>query len=207
MPKRRTRTSKKSLKKDSSIQLRQRKKIKLKKEEETQVIQKKKKKDDIDVRTFAETFQRSQESTSKKKSKKKKKIRMGEVATVKAVSEFVKTQSRPLLLSLKGLIRAKMVRRPSARNRSPYVGDILLEDGREAIAHMPCMDMGGKCIEGANLLVRVATDAKGNPVGKDAVSAKYGRFTPEQYTANFTSTSTFNRYTEMRIYYSTALER
>merc|ERR1711968_38816 len=36
------------------------------------------------------------------------------------------------------------------------------------------MDMGGKCIEGANLLVRVATDAKGNPVGKDAVSAKYG---------------------------------
>ena len=204
MPKRRSRSSKKS-KKDSSIQLRQRKKIKLKKEE-TQVIQRKKNEID-DIRTFAETFQRGQESTTKKKTKKKKKIRMGEVATVKAVSEFVKSQSRPLLLSLKGLIRAKMVRRPSARNRSPYVGDILLEDGREAIAHMPCMDMGGKCIEGANLLVRVATDSKGNPVGKDAVSAKYGRFTPEQYTANFTSTSTFNRYTQMRIYYSAALER
>ena len=173
MPKRRNRSKK--VKKDS-IRLRQRKKIKLK--EETQVIQKKKKNDIeiVDVGAFAEAFQRSKESTTTKKKKKKKKIRMGEVATVKAVSEFVRTQSRPLLLSLRGLIRAKMVRRPSARNRSPYVGDILLEDGREAIAHMPCMDMGGKCREGANLLVRVATDAKGQPVGKDAVSKKYGTF-------------------------------
>ena len=45
------------------------------------------------------------------------------------------------------LVRATFLRRPSARNKSPYVGDILLPDGREAIAHMPAMDMGGKAFE------------------------------------------------------------
>ena len=151
-------------KKSDSLQLRQRKKIKLKderketKKQETKIFD--------DIRSFAEAL--SYGDTKKKK----KKLRMGEVATVRAVGEFVRKQTKPLLLSLKGLIRAKMIRRPSSRNRSPYVGDILLEDGREAIAHMPCMDMGGKCKEGANLLVRIATDAKGHPVGKDAVSKK-----------------------------------
>ena len=67
-----------------------------------------------------------------------------------------------------------MICRPSKRNRSPYVADIQLEDGREAIAHVPCMDMGGKCRYGAQLLLKVATDRKGNPVGSTAVSAKFG---------------------------------
>ena len=85
------------------------------------------------------------------------------------------TTSRPLLLDLgkNNLVRATMICRPSKRNRSPYVADIQLEDGRVAIAHVPCMDMGGKCIQGASLLLKIATDRKGNPVGSNALG-KYG---------------------------------
>ena len=52
------------------------------------------------------------------------------------------------------LVPATVVCRPSARNRSPYVGDVELADGRVAIAHMPSMDMGGKCCAGAAVLMR-----------------------------------------------------
>ena len=71
------------------------------------------------------------------------------------------------------LVIAKVVARPSVRNRSPYVGDIELEDGRHAVAHMPSMDMGGKCHPGAKMLLKPARDAKGQLVGSSAVG-KYG---------------------------------
>lgn len=77
------------------------------------------------------------------------------------------------LLDLGSLVRAEVIRRPSTRNKSPYVGDVRLEDGREAIAHMPSMDMGGKCRAGVACLLRVASDKKGVPVGAEAVG-KYG---------------------------------
>eukprot|EP00618_Florenciella_parvula_P039710 CAMPEP_0119490610 /NCGR_PEP_ID=MMETSP1344-20130328/15742_1 /TAXON_ID=236787 /ORGANISM="Florenciella parvula, Strain CCMP2471" /LENGTH=123 /DNA_ID=CAMNT_0007525791 /DNA_START=27 /DNA_END=394 /DNA_ORIENTATION=+ len=79
----------------------------------------------------------------------------------------------PLLLDLSAefeLVKATLLRRPSERNRSPYVGDIQLESGRVAIAHLPSLEMGGKCVPGAELLLKVATDKKGNPVGAEAVS-------------------------------------
>ena len=38
------------------------------------------------------------------------------------------------------LVLATVAQRPSARNKSPYVGDIRLPDGRIAIAHMPSME-------------------------------------------------------------------
>ena len=77
------------------------------------------------------------------------------------------------LVDLGPLVRATIVRRPSSRNRSPYVGDIKLGCGREAICHFPSQDMGGKCIPGADALVRIARDAKGEPVGANA-TGKYG---------------------------------
>ena len=57
-----------------------------------------------------------------------------------------------------GLVRGVVVQRPSARNRSPYVGDVRLPCGRVAIAHMPSMDMGGKCVPGAEVLLRPQVD-------------------------------------------------
>eukprot|EP00532_Pseudo-nitzschia_australis_P006455 CAMPEP_0168168752 /NCGR_PEP_ID=MMETSP0139_2-20121125/3269_1 /TAXON_ID=44445 /ORGANISM="Pseudo-nitzschia australis, Strain 10249 10 AB" /LENGTH=416 /DNA_ID=CAMNT_0008086119 /DNA_START=71 /DNA_END=1321 /DNA_ORIENTATION=+ len=80
------------------------------------------------------------------------------------------------LLSLpEDIIIAELRKRPSRRNRSPYVGDVWLEsEQREAIVHLPNLDMGGKCVPGAKLLLRPARDKKGNLVGKDAVNPKYG---------------------------------
>lgn len=73
------------------------------------------------------------------------------------------------------LLLAKVLARPSKRNRSPYVADIeLFDSGRQAIAHVPNLDMGGKCIAGSTMLVKAATDKKGNKIGADAVSPKYG---------------------------------
>ena len=34
------------------------------------------------------------------------------------------------------------------------MGDVVLEDGREVIVHMPSMDMGGKCRPGVAVLMR-----------------------------------------------------
>ena len=88
------------------------------------------------------------------------------------------TNDGRLLFSLKDadeLISAKILARPSKRNRSPYVADIWLEgEQREAIAHVPNLDMGGKCVPGKSVLVRPARDNKGNKVPPDAVSAKHG---------------------------------
>ena len=73
-----------------------------------------------------------------------------------------------------GLVRAQVVQRPSARNKSPYVGDVRLDDGRIAIAHMPSLDMGGKCVPGAECLLRTQVDKKtGLAIGPDA-TGKYG---------------------------------
>ncbi|KAA8493580.1 Sugar fermentation stimulation protein-like [Porphyridium purpureum] len=69
---------------------------------------------------------------------------------------------------------AVFVQRPSARNRSPYVADVRLESGRIAIAHVPCLELGGKCVPGARVLVAPMLDKKNNRVGADAVSNKFG---------------------------------
>ena len=71
------------------------------------------------------------------------------------------------------LVEAEVLRRPSQRNRSPYVADIRVA-GREAICHVPSLDLGGKCVPGSTVLVKPALDTKGNLVGPDAVNPKYG---------------------------------
>jgi DNA-binding sugar fermentation-stimulating protein len=73
------------------------------------------------------------------------------------------------------IITGELLCRPSKRNKSPYVGDVWLEsEQREAIVHLPNLDMGGKCVPGAKLVLKPARDKKGNLVGKDGVNSKYG---------------------------------
>jgi len=43
------------------------------------------------------------------------------------------------------------------------VGDVVLEDGREVIVHMPSMDMGGKCRPGAAVLMHPDPHPDPNP--------------------------------------------
>ena len=88
-----------------------------------------------------------------------------------AESGFCAVEEGGCVLDLDGndLVRGVVVCRPSARNKSPYVGDVLLEDGRDVLVHMPSMDMGGKCCAGAAVLMRPARDKKGVPVGSTAL--------------------------------------
>jgi len=81
----------------------------------------------------------------------------------------------PLFTVPSDCVKAKFLCRPSKRNKSPYVADIFVPSlNREAICHVPALDMGGKCIPGATVLVKPQRDRKGNLLGPDAVSAKYG---------------------------------
>ena len=93
-----------------------------------------------------------------------------DIHTTQSVQSGARKYGRSPILSLgPGLVRAVFVRRPSERNKSPYVGDVQLEDGgRVALAHMPSMGMGGKVKEGSEVLLKVAVDAKGRPVGANA---------------------------------------
>ena len=105
-----------------------------------------------------------------------KRLRSGGRARVLATAALAlapATEDLRLLTLGEGLVRATFLRRPSARNKSPYVGDVRLECGSEAIAHMPAMDMGGKCIAGAEVLLKTSTDKKGQPISADAVG-KFG---------------------------------
>ena len=62
------------------------------------------------------------------------------------------------------LVGVTLLRRPSRRNRSPYVADAeLSSDGREVIIHVPSLDMGGKCVAGAKLLVKPAPGSQRQP--------------------------------------------
>lgn len=73
-------------------------------------------------------------------------------------------------------VLATLLQRPSKRNRSPYVADISIpsQNGREAICHVPSLELGGKCVPGVTLLCKPARDKQGSLVGPDAVSPKYG---------------------------------
>jgi hypothetical protein len=69
------------------------------------------------------------------------------VPASKAVNQLL-----PVLLDLNAgeaqLVRATFLRRPSERNKSPMVADVELADGRVVLAHVPSMDLGGKCVAG-----------------------------------------------------------
>lgn len=100
--------------------------------------------------------------------------KMGDPEVISAATSLARNSRDAnglLLLDLgkENLVHATMICRPSKRNRSPYVADVRLDDGREAIAHVPCLDMGGKCVHGAKLLLKLARDKKGVPVGSNAL--------------------------------------
>jgi len=137
---------------------------------------------------------RKRRPTSKPSSQKTppKKSKTSNVAeTTKAKSKVLtdiqhNDRSKPLLdlTESDDLVSVTLVQRPSKRNRSPYVADVLLNDdggssgssssSREVICHVPNLDIGGKCIPGAMMLVKPARDRQGMLVGSTAVSPKYG---------------------------------
>jgi hypothetical protein len=91
------------------------------------------------------------------------------IATLKRA----KLEQECVLSIQEDLVEATFLCRPSKNNKSPYVGDIRLADGSEAIAHLPSMDMGGKMYPGVRCMVKPARDRKGVCVSPDA-KGKFG---------------------------------
>lgn len=97
-----------------------------------------------------------------------------QLANKSVPKKLSKPSAGSVLLDLgKDLVSAVLVRRPSARNKSPWVADVRLKNGRVALAHVPSLDMGGLCVEGTQLLMKVAVDGKGKAVGANSVGS-YG---------------------------------
>ena len=82
-----------------------------------------------------------------------------------ASEEITPTKDREMtpLLRLGRLVAGRLVKRPSATVRSPYVADVALDGaGTEdplALAHAPALDVGGQCIEGSEVLLLPRTGA------------------------------------------------
>merc|ERR1711871_524023 len=93
----------------------------------------------------------------------------------RSITPAASAARRTVLLQLPqdDLEEGTLLRRPSERNKSPYVADVRLGDGRVAITHVPNLDMGGKCSAGARILMKRARDSKKQIVGASAVG-KYG---------------------------------
>ena len=65
------------------------------------------------------------------------------------------------------------------------MGDVVLEDGREVIVHMPSMDMGGKCRPGAAVLMRPNPHPDPNPdPNPDPIPDPYPEPLPRTPTPN-----------------------
>lgn len=130
----------------------------------------------------AKKAQISSKTKAKSSSKKKKPVSKKGVgtnqmnhSTAQVPPAAVLQKGEPLFSLPDDVVPGILRSRPSKRNRSPYVADVYLEsEDREAICHVPNLDMGGKCVPGTTLLMKAARDKKGNLVGKDAVSPKYG---------------------------------
>jgi len=113
-------------------------------------------------------------SAASRASKRGRALGAKSLGTKALVATAAISATPPLFNMGEGLVQGTVLCRPSARNKSPYVGDVTLPCGRVAIAHMPSMDMGGKCLPGVGCLLRTQVDKKsGLPIGADAVG-KYG---------------------------------
>ena len=60
------------------------------------------------------------------------------------------------------MVECVLKSRPSLRNNSPYVADVHIpSENRDAIAHVPSLNLGGKCIPGSTCLMKFARKTTG----------------------------------------------
>jgi DNA-binding sugar fermentation-stimulating protein len=57
------------------------------------------------------------------------------------------------LFQLSNLEKGIFLNRPSKLNKSPFVGDVLIND-EEKIVHVPSLDLGGKCVSGTEIYMK-----------------------------------------------------
>jgi hypothetical protein len=82
--------------------------------------------------------------------------------TSTSLSNITPTQDEPehglLLLNLGSLIKGKLIKRPSATVKSPYVSDVMIigengEEGEIVLAHSPALDVGGLCVPNSTVFM------------------------------------------------------
>jgi len=88
-----------------------------------------------------------------------------EKQTIRMQPKAMTETSRPEVLRDLGLtLPAVLLKRPSATIKSPYVADVRVQetDGNwiEALAHVPCLDLGGSCVPDSELLVTRSANPK-----------------------------------------------
>ena len=67
-----------------------------------------------------------------------------------------------------------ILQRPSFQNKSPYVADVRHNETTH-LAYVPSLSLSGKCVPGTFCLMNYAKDKKGNRIGPDCISPKYGK--------------------------------
>ena len=71
------------------------------------------------------------------------------------------------LLDLGPLVRCTVMQRPSVRNKSPYVADVIVSTtNKVAVTHVPNIDSGGKLRKGAIILASKVPNVDENTLGK-----------------------------------------
>jgi hypothetical protein len=87
-------------------------------------------------------------------------------STAKASTKHTEAETSPtpllnesnLLLDLGTLIKGKLIKRPSATVKSPYVSDVMIidengEEGEIVLAHSPALDVGGLCVPNSTVFM------------------------------------------------------
>ena len=98
----------------------------------------------------------------KKSAGKRKQTRdITDISSSKESSTDYSPQDGPnLLLDLGPLIMGKLIKRPSATVKSPYVSDVMIigengEEGDIVLAHSPALDVGGLCVPNTTVFMSV----------------------------------------------------
>lgn len=92
---------------------------------------------------------------------------MIEIVAVVEVYQAITMQLAPLHLYTlpRPLVRAKIHARPSAKNKSPYLCDVQLEDGTIEVCHNPALGCAGLVCVGADVLV-MPVDSKSKGISR-----------------------------------------
>lgn len=93
----------------------------------------------------------------------KQKVKSKKSLNKEDVIEDTTTMKGKVVMSIKGMVRAVVVNRPSKVVKSPYMADIIVEGStEEVLCHSPALGCAGLIVQGSNVLV----------TPKDSASAK-----------------------------------
>ena len=97
---------------------------------------------------------------------KRKRAAGARAKTTKQEAEPAQVSGEPLI-DLGPLVRCTVVQRPSVRNKSPYVADVIVSTtNKVAVTHVPNIDSGGKLRKGAAILASKVPNVDENTLGK-----------------------------------------